>query len=168
MSKPVLSPRRWSLPRSVLVVGLTAALALSGAAAWAYFLAGTGTGTATSASLSDLALSAGTPSTALYPGGTTSLTLTARNPNHTPIQFSTVSVDTSQGTSGFTVDAQHVAAGCTVALAALTYTAQNTGWTVPGSSSNVAVALSSNVLAMGTTAPSSCQGATITVYLKAS
>lgn len=151
--------------RALLTAGLAIILTVPGAAGWAYFLSGTGTASAKSATLSSLTVTARAQTSQLYPGTSTPVTLVVNNPNSVSLQFSSVTLDTTQGTSGFAIDSTHSAAGCTAASAALSFTPVSTGWTVPASMSGYAISLSGNILSMGLTAPSACQGATITLYL---
>ncbi|MEO8093870.1 MAG: hypothetical protein ABI632_02950 [Pseudolysinimonas sp.] len=163
---------RLGRPRPLALIALVAVLSLGfGGAAYGYWKSGgTGVGTATTGTNVAVTLSAGTPSSSLYPGAQANVVLTATNTNLSPVRISTLSLDTTQGTSGFSVDAGH--AGC--AVAALSYTAQTnggSGWTVPARVGVVNGTLSitlTNALAMSTSAANACQGATFTVYLAAS
>jgi len=153
----------------VLVVALVA-LAVPAGIAYAYWTSGaTGGGAGSTGTLSALSLTPGTPSSGLYPGGQSSVVLTASNPNFEVTQIGSLALDTSQGTGGFTVDGAH--AGCGVAT--LSYTTQSnggSGWSVPARvgvvNGTLAITLT-NALSMGATAASACQGATFTVYLRA-
>jgi hypothetical protein len=95
--------------------------------------------------------------------------LTVANPNRSPVRIGSLSLNTSQGTGGFAVDAGH--AGCSVAvLSFTTQTNLGTGWTVPGKVGAVNGSLSITLtaaLAMSTAAANACQGATFTVFLAA-
>jgi hypothetical protein len=83
----------------------------------------------------------------------------AANPNLFAVRLGSLSLDTAQGTGGFAVAG---AAGCTVALATLTFTTQTAGWTVSGNGT-LPITLT-DALAMGTGATNACQGASFTVY----
>jgi hypothetical protein len=132
----------------------TAFWAASGAGSGA---AGTGTGRA-------LTLSPATPTAQLYPGGQASVVLTAANPNVASVHIASLGLDTTQGTGGFAVDASH--AGCVLtALSFATQTNSGAGWTVPASGS-LPITLTGS-LSMTSTAANACQGATFTVYLRA-
>ena len=130
---------------------------------------GIGTGTGETGSSAAVTLSAGAPAAAPHPGGQSDVTLTVSNPNESPVQIGSFSLDTSQGTDGFAVDAGH--AGC--AVATLTFTTQTnsgTGWTVPAKIDEVNGTLPitlPDALAMGGGAADACQSATFTVYLAA-
>lgn len=150
----------------VLALGLGA-----GTAAYAYWRAGgTGAGSGATGTTVALTISAGTPSSALYPGGQTNVVATVSNPNYSPIHLTALSLDTTQGTGGFTVDAGH--SGCSVA--ALSYSTQTnggSGWTVPSRVGAINGSLSvtlTNALSLSSSAANACQGATFTVYLAAS
>ena len=88
---------------------------------------GRGSGNAATATTVPITVSPGTPTANLYPGGTTSVVLTLSNPNASAIRVGSLSLDVSQGTGGFSVDAGH--SGC--GLSTFTYTTQTTGWVVP-------------------------------------
>lgn len=159
--------RRRRRRRSV-VGAASIVLALTGAvAAVAYFLSGTGSGTATTGSISGLTISNGTSAALLLPGGSTALNVLVSNANSSALGINTITLDTAQGTGGFSIDAAHVTAGCSVASAALTFATQTTGWTVAAGASSAPLALGTNPLSMGASAPSACQGASISVFLKA-
>ena len=155
----------------VLVVTFVAVLLLaSGTGAWGYFrAAGSGTGTGAAGTTVDVTLTPGTATAGLYPGGTSAVVLTVSNPNLGPVRIGSLSLLTTQGTGGFSVDAAH--AGCGVsALSFTTQTNGTTGWTVPAKVGTVDGALSITLtgsLAMSAAAVNACQGATFTVYLTA-
>ena len=92
------------------------------------------------------------------------MAVTVSNPNAGPVRILSLTLDTTQGTGGFTVDASH--SSCS--LSSLSYSTQTnggSGWTVQGGgSSSVSLA---NALSMSVGAPSACQGASFTVYLRA-
>lgn len=152
---------------SILLTVPAMALGEVAAAYWNGFGSGTGSGgTGTSVALT---LSAGVPAAALHPGGQSDVTLTVSNPNGSPVWIGSFTLDTSQGTGGFAVDAGH--AGCAVATLAFTpQTNGGTGWTVPAKIGEVDGTLPitlPDALAMGVGAANACQGATFTVYLAA-
>ena len=87
------------------------------------------------------------------------LRATITNPNPSRVRIGQLQLDTSQGTGGFSANA----ANC-----ALSFASQNNGgngWTIAGSGT-LTIDLQSS-LTMGTSAASSCQNQTFTVYLKA-
>ncbi|MBC7519271.1 MAG: hypothetical protein H7248_10430 [Microbacteriaceae bacterium] len=145
------------------VIAVTAVM-ISGIAAWAYFSRFAGNSTGTTASLVGLQLTAGTVTSTLSPGTSTAVTLQLVNPNPVALKFSSIRLDTSQGTSGYAIDAVHVAAGCTVAAAALTTITATTGWVIAANASTT-ITLPAGTLTMGLTAPNGCQGANISLFL---
>lgn len=152
--------------RSVKIASLVAVLAaLLATGAWAYLTAsasGAGSG-GVSATLAAVTVSSSTGTQTMLPTGnaTGDVDVTLHNGNSSPVHISSLSLDTAQGTSGFSSNA----AGC--ALSFTTQTNGGAGWTIPASSSTAAIDLTNSVT-MGTSAASSCQGQTFTVYLKAS
>ena len=157
--------------RIVLLAALLVLLGIPvGGIAWAYWSAGgAGTGSGANGTLAALSLSPGSPAAGLYPGGSTNVVLTASNSNTSIVKIGSLLLDTSQGTSGFSVDAGH--SGCSVAT--LGFSTQNNGgagWSVPARVGVVNGTLSitlTNALTMTAAAASACQGATFTVYLVA-
>ena len=161
--------------RRRLLLGAIAVVALVvvplGGIAYAYWTrTGTGTGSGQNGTTVAISLSPGTPTAALYPGGSTSVVLTATNTNTSSVRVDALQLDVARGTGGFAVDAAH--SGCSVA--ALSYATQNNGgngWTVPARvgvvDGTLPITLTTS-LTMSTTALTACQGATFTVYLVAS
>jgi hypothetical protein len=133
------------------------------------YLTGTGNGTAsgTTTTLGPLiTLTAATPTSALYPGGSTDVALTMTNTNLYDVPIGSLTLDTTQGTNGFAVDAPHN----TCNLSVLSFTTQTTGWTVPlkiGGTDGTLPTTLTNALSMTGAAATTCQGATFTVYLTA-
>ena len=151
--------------RSVVVSAALLVLVLGIAAtSWTYFRGtGSGAGTAATGTTQPLTLSPATPATQLFPGGQAAVAVTVTNPNPGAVRLESLALDPGQASGGFAVDEAH--SGCGVS--SLTFSAQNNGgagWTVPG---NGSVTLSlANALTMSTSAPTACQGAGFTVYLK--
>jgi hypothetical protein len=152
---------RTRVPSVVLLAVLS--LLVAGVAAAYWHVTGAGSAAAATGTTSPLTLSPGSASAQLYPGGQASVVLTVSNPNAGGVKVGSLALDTTQGASGFAVDAAH--AGC--ALAALSFATQTNGgagWTVPAGSA-LAVTLT-NALSMTASAANACQGATFTVYLR--
>jgi hypothetical protein len=150
--------------RRLLVTGLAAALALILAAVALGFFTSTGSGTGAASADNPavaITISPGTPSAELYPGGTADVAATLTNANPYAVRVDHLSLDTSQGTDGFGVDAGH--SGCDVS--ALGYITQSAGWTVP--KNDTATVDLSNAVSLSSSAANACQGATFTVHLKA-
>ena len=157
--------------RIALVVAAAFTLVIGGTGvAYAYWSAGGsgaalgGTGTTV-----PITLTSGTPTTGLAPGSSSSVVLTATNSNAASVHVTSLTLDTTQGTSGFSVDAGH--SGCALgALSFSTQTNSGSGWDVPGKVGGVNGTLSITLpssLGMATSAANACQGATFTVYLLA-
>jgi hypothetical protein len=159
-------PRRLGL---LAVPSIAALLLCAGAVAY-WSAPGAGSATGTLADQQPLALSAGTPTALLYPGASADVAVTITNPNTSAVHLSALALDTSQGSGGFAVDAAH--SGCE--LAALNFTTQSNssaGWTVParvGSSEGSLSLDLAGALSMSAAAANACQGASFTIFLKAS
>lgn len=165
--------RRMLRKRAVrIALPIIAALAIAGGA-FAYFTStGSGAGSSSAGSTQNVTISAATPTAALYPGGTGDLAATVGNPNSISVHLPLLSLDTSQGTNGFSVDPAHATAGCSAAAAQLSFTSQNdggAGWDVPprvGATNGTLSLDLANAVSMGIGSASACQGATFTVFLK--
>lgn len=148
-----------------LAVSAVIGVSVAGAAAYAaWTVNGSGSGTASATSAVALTLSAGSPQSSLYPGGSADVDTSVQNSNPFPVHVSSIAIDTTQGSNGFDVDAGHN--GCNVGSLSFT-TADNggSGWDIPANSSIDVDA--QNAIAMSTGANDSCQGASFTVYLTA-
>jgi hypothetical protein len=151
--------------RRLLVKLSVAAIALLAASGGAMaYLSSTGSGSSTGSTpiaLSNITITGGTATQSLLPAGTPTgdVNVTLNNSNSSPVHIDSLLLDTSQGTNGFSSNAS---------ACALSFASQSnggSGWTVPAQGS-LAVDLTSSVT-MGTSAASSCQGQTFTVYVKA-
>lgn len=155
----------------LLLLGLLVALAVPvGGIAYALWSGtGSGIGAASTGTTTAMTLSPATPTTTLYPGGSSPVVLTVSNPNDASIHITSLVLNTAQGTGGFSVDSGH--AGCSVA--ALGFSAQTNGgagWAVPARAGAVNGSLAitlTNALSMSGAAANACQGATFTVFLAA-
>ena len=145
-----------------MVLPIAALLAIAATASAFFAPAGSGSGTGgTNVTLGAVTITAGTATQGLLPTGaaTGDLNVTLNNGNSSSIRINSLALDTSQGTAGF---------GANAASCALSFAGQSNGgngWTVAANAS-LSVDLT-NSLTMGTTAASSCQGQSFTVYLKA-
>ena len=157
--------RRMTLTSVLVVLSL-----LGGGVAYGYWGgSGNGTGSGTTGTPVAVSVGPGTAVTTLRPGGQANVKVTATNTNLFAVYVGSLSLDTTQGTSGYAVDAGH--SGC--ALATLSFTTSTNGgagWTVPAKVGAVDGTLTgplTNALAMTAGAANACQGATFTVYLVA-
>ena len=151
--------------RALLVAVLITALAVTATGvAFAYVTrSGGGSGSAATATTQPLVVSPGTAAHDLYPGGTSAVTISVTNPNPGPVNANSLVLDTTQGNGGFAVDAGHAPCGVG-SLTFINQTGGGAGLAVPsGGPWPYSVAGS---LKMSTDAPSACQGATFTVYVK--
>lgn len=159
------------VPRRVgLACVLVAASAGLGGTANAYWGgSGSGSGAGSAGTNVAVTLSPGSPSSTLYPGGSGDVVLTVSNPNLSPVQVGSFTLEVTQGTGGFAVDGGH--SGCAVStLTFTTATNSGSGWTVPAKVAEVNGTLPvtlTNALAMDVAAANACQGAGFTVYLAA-
>jgi hypothetical protein len=148
-----------------LAVSAVLGVSVAGVAAYAaWTVNGSGSGTASATSAVALTLSAGSPQSSLYPGGSADVDTSVQNSNPFLVHISSIAVDTSQGSNGFDVDAGH--SGCNLSSLSFT-TADNggAGWDVqPNSTADVDA---DGAIAMDSSANDFCQGATFTVYLTA-
>lgn len=145
-----------------LVTLLTVGVIGAASAYWA--ASGSGTGSGTSGDIIAVTLSPATTSSQVFPGGQAGVAVLVTNPNPGPVRVVSLVLDTTRGTGGFAVDEAHAACG----VDALSYTAQNNGgagWSISGGGSYSL--LLPNALSMSTGAANACQGASFTVYLRA-
>jgi hypothetical protein len=130
---------------------------------------GSGSGPSQLGTTQPVMIAAGTPSAQLYPGGSSDVSVSISNPNPIRVHIGSLSLDPTQGSSGFAVDTSH--SGC--GLSTLSFTTQTNGgggWFVPakvGSTNGVLNIDLTSAIAMGTGAANACQGASFSVYLQA-
>jgi len=143
---------------TVVAVVVVAATAI-GVAIAAWTTGGSGSGQAQAGSAQSLTISAGTPSSSLYPTTSADVAATITNPNSYPVHVSSIAL------GAVTVDAGH--SGCNTSSVTVTSPQLNggSGWAVPASG-NLNVDLATAV-SMDNAANDSCQGATFTVALTA-
>jgi len=145
-------------------VAVTGLLVAGVAAYGAWSVSGSGTGSAAAATASSLALTPGTPGTALYPNGSADVATTIANNNPFPVHVSSIALDSGQGSNGFAVDAGH----STCDLSTLSFAAQTnggSGWDVPANDTLDVDA--TDAVSMSGSAGDPCQGASFTLYLTA-
>jgi hypothetical protein len=146
-----------------LVIVLVVAVAGVAVARWS--TSGSGASSANTGTTADLTITPGTPTAALYPGGTSAVVLTLHNPGIAAVQVGSLALATDEGVDGFEVDAAHP--GCDEqSLSYTTQTNGGAGWSVPAGGT-LAITLA-GALALSTSADDGCQGATFTVHLAAS
>jgi hypothetical protein len=145
--------------RIVLVAALAVAATAIGVAVAAWTTGGSGSGAAQAGSAASMTISAGTPSSSLYPNGSADVAAAITNPNPYKVLVSSIAL------GAVSVDAGH--SGCNTASVAVTSPQTNggSGWTVPASG-NLNVDLA-NAISMSNAANDSCQGATFSVALTA-
>jgi len=158
--------RRWVRFAAVAV----GALALGGGV-FAYFSAtGSGQARASVAAAEPVTITAATPTTALYPGGSADVAATIDNPNPFAVHLPSLVLDTSQGTdNGFSETGAQGACD----LSTLSFNGPQTDgggdFVVPKKDNNGDGILDVdllNAISMGTDSQTGCQGATFTVFLK--
>jgi hypothetical protein len=152
--------RKRVVAASALVLGVS----IIGVAIAAWTTGGSGSGQASAGSASSMTISAGTPSTSLYPTASADVAATVSNPNPYKVHVSSVSL------GAISVDGGH--SGCNTASLSVTSPQNNggSGWDVPAKSGGVDGSLGidlANAISMSNAANDSCQGATFTVALTA-
>jgi len=145
---------------AILVVAATAI----GVAIAAWTTGGSGSGQASAGTATAMTISAGTPSSSLYPMASADVAADVSNPNPYKVHVSSIAL------GSISVDAGHSA--CNTASVSVTspQTNSGSGWDVPAKSGGVNGSLSidmANAISMDNTANDSCQGATFTVALTA-
>jgi hypothetical protein len=154
----LLSSRRGKVAVAVLI-----ALGVAAGAAAYFTSTGSGSGSANVGTTQAVTITAGSPTSSLYPGGSADVRATISNPNSVQVRITSLALDTGEGTSGYSANAS----GC-----ALSFTTQingGSGWTVPpkfGSLNGTLDVDLIDAISMGAGAANSCQGQTFTVYLK--
>jgi hypothetical protein len=162
--------RRRARRAAFVVAGLVGVAAVAGGAYAYWGTGGAGTASLAVATTTSVTLSPATPTAGLYPGSSAGVTLTVTNPNAAQVHVSALALDPSQGTGGFGVDGSHPS--CNVgSMSFSTQTNGGSGWTVPGkvggTNGSLPITLANSV-SMSASASDACQGASFTVYLKAS
>ena len=150
--------------RVIMVVTLLIAASAIGVAIAAWTTGGTGSGQASAGTATAMTISAGTPSTNLYPTASADVAAVISNPNPYKVHVSSVAL------GGVTVDGSH--SGCNTASVTVAPVADNSGsgWDVPAKSGGVNGSLNVDLvgaISMANAANDFCQGATFTVALTA-
>ena len=152
--------KRKTIAAAIVVVAASAI----GVAIAAWTTGGSGSGQAQAGSAASMTISAGTPSSTLYPAASADVAATISNPNPYKVHVSSISL------GAVTVDAGH--SGCNTSSISVTSPQTNggSGWDVPAKSGGVNGSLGvdlANAISMDNTANDSCQGAAFTVALTA-
>jgi hypothetical protein len=147
-----------------LVLTLLIGGSVIGVAIAAWTTGGSGSGQASAGTAASMTISAGTPSTSLYPTASAGVAAVVSNPNPYKVHVSSVSL------GAVTVDGGHSA--CNTASVSITSPQDNSGagWDVPAKAGAVNGSLNldlANAISMSNAANDSCQGATFTVALTA-
>jgi len=147
-----------------LAAAVVVGVSVIGVAIAAWTTGGSGSGQAQAGSAASMTISAGTPSSSLYPTASADVAATISNPNPYKVHVSSISL------GAVTVDAGH--SGCNTASVSVTSPQDNSaaGWDVPAKSGGVNGSLGvdlANAISMSNAANDSCQGATFTVALTA-
>jgi hypothetical protein len=150
--------------RLIVILGLVIAGSVIGVAIAAWTTGGSGSGQASAGTAASMTISAGTPSTSLYPTASADVAAVVSNPNPYKVHVSSVSL------GAVTVDGGHSA--CNTGSVSVTSPQDNggAGWDVPAKSGAVNGSLNldlANAISMSNAATDSCQGATFTVALTA-
>jgi hypothetical protein len=151
--------KRWTIVSILLIGGSVIGVAI---AAWTS--GGSGSGQATAGSATSMTISAGTPSSSLYPTASADVAASISNPNPYKVHVSSISLGT------VSVDGGH--SGCNTSSVTVTSPQDNggAGWDVSPKSGGVNGSLNvdlANAISMSNAANDSCQGATFTVALTA-
>jgi hypothetical protein len=150
--------------RLIAVAVLLIAGSVIGVALAAWTTGGSGSGQAQAGSAASMTISAGTPSSSLYPTASADIAATISNPNPYKVHVGSIAL------GAVTVDGGH--SSCNTASVTVTSPQDNSGagWDVPAKSGVVNGSLNvdlANAISMSNAANDSCQGATFTVALSA-
>ena len=169
-TRPSHAPARRAATRSVVAAAfVVVAVGGTGVASAYWSSPGGGTGTGGTAASTAVTLEPGTVAASLHPGGRGDVAAEARNPGSAAVVLGALELDTSQAGQGVAVDPGHP--GCPAT--AFTVVAQDNdgaGWVVPGRSGGVDGTLRlvlPGAVQLAADAPNECQGATVTVFLRA-
>jgi hypothetical protein len=151
--------------RAVVILALVIAGSVIGVAIAAWTTGGSGSGQASAGTAASMTISAGTPSTNLYPTASADVAAVVSNPNPYKVHVSSVSL------GAVTVDGGHSACNTGASVSVTSpQTNSGAGWDVPAKSGAVNGSLNldlANAISMDNAANDSCQGATFTVALTA-
>lgn len=150
--------------RLVVLAILLVAVSAIGVAIAAWTTGGSGSGQASAGSAVSMTISAGTPSTSLYPTASADVAAVVSNPNPYKVHVSSIAL------GAISVDAGHSSCGTADVHVTSPQNNGGAGWDVPAKVGAVNGSLNvnlANAISMDDTANDSCQGATFTVALTA-
>jgi hypothetical protein len=149
--------------KKVVLAILALPLIAVGVAIAAWTTGGSGSGQAAAGTAATMSISAGTPSSSLYPTASADVAAVISNPNPYQVHVSSIAL------GAISVDAGH--SGCNTASVSVTSPQNNSGsgWDVPAKSGINGTLLvdMTNAISMDNAANDLCQGATFTVALTA-
>jgi hypothetical protein len=149
--------RRWKVATVAGVLALAASTS-----SFAYFTAsGSGSSGGSVGSPAELTISPATPTSQLYPSGSSDVALTISNPNEFSIHVNSLDLDSGGITASTSCDTSKVHFA--------SQSNSGAGWDVDPKAGAVDGTLSLHLaaaLSMDADAPDDCQGATFTVYLR--
>jgi hypothetical protein len=150
--------------KKVVLAILALSLIAVGVAIAAWTTGGSGSGQASAGTAATMSISAGTPSSSLYPTASADVAAVISNPNPYKVHVSSIAL------GAISVDAGH--SGCNTASVSVTSPQDNTGsgWDAPAKSGGIDGTVNvdmTNAISMSNAANDSCQGATFTVALTA-
>src|SRR6476619_7013862 len=150
--------------RAIVILALVIAGSVIGVASAAWTTGGSGSGQASAGTAASMSISAGTPSSSLYPTASADVAAVISNPNPYKVHVSSIAL------GAISVDGGH--SGCNTGSVSVTSPQDNSGsgWDVPAKSGAVNGTLNvdmANAISMSNAANDSCQGATFTVALTA-
>jgi hypothetical protein len=160
---------RRAATRSVVAGAFVVAVGGAGAASAYWSGTGVGAGSGGTDASTAVVLTPGTVAASLHPGGRGDIAAEVRNPGAAEVLLGALELDTSQGSQGVLVDPGHP--GCpTTAFSVVAQDNDGAGWVVPGRSPGVDGTLRMvlrDAVQLAADAPNACQGATVTVFLRA-
>jgi hypothetical protein len=147
---------------AIAVLAIAGSVVAVAVAAWT--TGGSGSGQAQAGTATSMTISAGTPSSSLYPTASADVAATVSNPNPYKVHVSSIAL------GAVSVDAGHSSCNTSSVSVTSPQTNSGSGWDVPAKSGGVNGSLNvdlTNAISMDNTANDSCQGAVFTVALTA-
>src|SRR5690348_9050976 len=143
---------------AIAVLAIAGSVVAVAVAAWT--TGGSGSGQAQAGTATSMTISAGTPSSSLYPTASADVAATVSNPNPYKVHVSSIAL------GAVSVDAGHSSCNTSSVSVTSPQTNSGSGWDVPAKSGGVNGSLNvdlTNAISMDNTANDSCQGAVFTV-----